>query len=112
MTDEDASLNEYFNRLTSEDRAQVEERLEQYGDQLRDQGYDVAIAEGENSFFAGVLVIDDENGRFGFVEPDGSVAWIDGGPVGGIGALGSAVVQNTTEALDTRVEGVENADID
>ncbi|MFC6989817.1 hypothetical protein ACFQJD_15935 [Haloplanus sp. GCM10025708] len=112
MTDESSSLDNYFDRLTNEDREQLTERMERYGEQLRDQGFEVALAEAENQFFAGVLVIDDENGRFGFLEADGSVSWIDGGRVGGIGALGSAVAQNPTDALETTVEGLENADVE
>jgi len=111
MTDDDAPLGTYFDRLTSDDRAQLEERMERYRDQLEAQGYEVTIAEGGGGFFAGVLVIDDENGRFGFLESTGNVSWI-GGNVGGIGALGGAVAQNPSEELRSQVEGLENVDVD
>lgn len=97
MTD-DPPLETYFDPLTPGDRAQLEERMERYRDQLEAEGYDVAIADGEHGFFSGVLVIDDERGRFGFLDDDGSVNWFTGG-LGGVGALGSAVVQNPTEEL-------------
>jgi hypothetical protein len=111
MNDDDPNLNKYFNRLTREDRSALEHRIEQYGDQLRDQGYEVSIAEGTDGFFAGVLVIDSDRGRFGFLEANGSVSWLSDG-AGGIGSLGSAVVQRPTEELDPDVEGLENADIE
>lgn len=111
MTKHDSNINKYFNPLTQEDRSALEHRIEQYGDQLRDQGYEVSIAEGTNGFFAGVLVIDEDQGRFGFLESDGSVTWLSDGD-GGIGSLGSAVVQRPTEELEPDVEGLENADIE
>jgi hypothetical protein len=112
MTANDRTLERYFNQLTNEDREQLRERMDRYRSQLENQGYEVALAEGENSFFAGVLVIDRDNGRFGFLEPDGSVAWISGGQIGGIGALGSAVAQNHTDALESQTEGLENVDVE
>jgi hypothetical protein len=110
MTD-DTSFEQYYDRLTSDQREQLEERLERHREQLEAQGYEVTIAEAEGGFFAGVLVIDDENGRFGFLESTGSVSWISG-DVGGIGALGSAVVQNPNERLEQEIEGLENADVE
>lgn len=97
MTD-DQPLDTYFEPLTPSDRAQLEERMDQYRDQLEAEGYDVATADGERGFFADVLVIDDERGRFGFLDADGSVRWLTGG-LRGVGALGGAVVQNPTEQL-------------
>lgn len=111
MTDNDTSLDRYFDRLTEADRERLERRLERYREQLEEQGYEVTIAEGTNGFFAGVLVIDDAAGRFGFLESDGSISWITG-DIGGIGALGSAVVQNPTRELEGRSEGLENADLE
>lgn len=111
MRDVPTPLARYFRPLTPADRARLEERLEQYRPQLEAQGFDVALAEGEHGLFAGVLVIDRDDGRFGFLEPDGSVAWLSGG-VGGIGSLGSAVVQRATEALANEVEGLDNADVE
>lgn len=110
MTD-DSSFERYYDRLTDSHREQLEERMERYREQLEDRGYEVALAEGEGGFFAGVLVIDDENGRYGFLEDTGSVSWISG-DVGGIGALGSAVVQNPNERLDQEIDGLENADVE
>lgn len=111
MTDHDEKLNTYFNPLTQDDRSALQQRIEQYGDQLRDQGYQVSLAEGTNGFFAAALVIDEENGRFGFLEADGSVSWLSAG-TGGIGSLGSAVVQRPTEELKPDIDGLENADIE
>lgn len=111
MTGNDTPLEAYFNRLSSDDRERLEERMERYRDQLESQGYEVTIAEGESGFFAGVLVIDEGNGRFGFLESTGSVSWITG-DAGGIGALGSAVAQNPSEKLESDVEGLENVDVE
>ena len=111
MTDVPSPLAKYFRSLTPADRARLEERLEQYRPQLEDQGYDAAIAEGEHGLFAGVLVIDRSDGRFGFLEADGSVTWLTGG-AGGIGALGSAVAQRPTEALENEVEGLDHTDVE
>lgn len=85
--------------------------MEAYRSQLESQGFEVAIAEGDQGFFAGVLVIDDDAGRFGFLESDGSVTWLTGDNQG-IGALGSAVAQNPTDELDQDVDGLENVEID
>lgn len=109
MTD-DHAFERYYDRLTSDQRERLAERMERHREHLEAQGYEVALAEGEGNFFAGVLVIDDENGRFGFLEEDGGVSWITGG--GGIGALGSAVVQNPNERLERQVDGLENADVE
>jgi hypothetical protein len=113
MTDDD--LDTYFDPLTNSDRAALERRLERHRDRLEAEGYELAIADGEHGLFAGVLVIDRDQGRFGFLEPSGEVAWLGGG-LGGIGALGTAVAQNPTdrleEQLDPDVEGLENADIE
>jgi len=111
MTSNDPSLGQYFNPLRHADREQLEERLDRYRDQLEAQGYEVTIAEGEQGFFAGVLVIDDEQGRFGFLEDTGTVNWLTG-DVGGIGALGAAIAQRPSETLQTQVEDAKNADIE
>lgn len=111
MTELPSSLAKYFQPLTPTDRARLETRLEQYRPQLEDQGYDVAIADGEHGLFAGVLVIDRDDGRFGFLEADGSIAWLTGA-VGGIGSLGSAVVQRPTEALENEVDGLDDTDVE
>jgi hypothetical protein len=111
MTDDHDNLARYFDRLTDADRAQLEERLARYGPQLEEEGYEVTIAEGQNAFFAGVLVIDDAGGRFGFLEADGSVSWI-AGSLGGIGALGSAVVQSPSDELEGTFDGHENVDVE
>ncbi|WP_167880009.1 hypothetical protein [Halorhabdus rudnickae] len=58
-----------------------------------------------------MLVIDNENGRFGFLEAGGSVNCL-GGDIGGIGALGSAIVQNPDDALQERADGLANVDIE
>lgn len=105
------NIGNYFEQLTMSDRAELETRLERYRDQLEAQGYEATIAEGENGFFAGVLVIDDDRGRFGFLESDGSVTWI-GGDNEGIGALGTAVAQKPTEELAQDPEGLENVDVE
>lgn len=111
MTNGRPNLGRYFNRLTPADRRRMEERLERYRDELEAEGYEVTIAEGDNGFFAGVLVIDEDRRRFGFLEEDGSIAWLGGG-TGGIGSLGSAVAQRPTEALEPDVDGLENADVE
>lgn len=110
MTDS-SNIQNYFRPLTSTDKQTLDRRLEQYRDQLEAQGYEATVAHGENGFFAGVLVIDDEHGRYGFLEPDGSVSWLSG-DFGGIGALGSAVAQNPTDELQQEIDGLENADIE
>ncbi|WP_247729111.1 hypothetical protein [Halovivax limisalsi] len=105
------NLDTYFERLTMQDRAELETRLERYRDQLEAQGYEATVAAGENGFFAGVLVIDDDGGRFGFLEPDGSVSWI-GDENGGIGALGTAIAQKPTEELTPDGDGLEGVDVE
>jgi len=109
MTDD--PLTQYFDQLTNAEREQLEERLERYRPQLEAQGYEATIAEGQNGFFAGVLVIDEANGRFGFLESSGSVKWITG-DLGGIGALGSAVAQTPSDELDGAFDGSEHVDIE
>lgn len=110
MTDEDTPLTTYFNRLTASDRRELEQRLEQHREHFEQQGYQLSIAEGEHGFFAGVLVIDENQGRFGFLEADGSVTWLTGG-AGGIGALGTAVVQSPSEALTQELDEPDNVDV-
>lgn len=110
MTD-DSELRKYFKPLSSTDEQTLEHRLEEYREQLEAQGYEAAIASGENGFFAGILVIDEAQGRFGFLEADGSINWLSGG-FGGIGALSSAVVQNPTDEFQQEVDGLEHADIE
>ncbi len=109
MTNERSTLGTYFQRLTTTDHRQLEERLERHRDRLEEQGFQLSIAEGEHGFFAGVLVIDDATDRFGFLEDDGTVTWI-GGAGGGIGALGSAVAQNPSAELDQQLD--ENVDVE
>lgn len=114
MTD-DQELRTYFDPLTNSDRAALERRRDQYREQLEAEGYELAIAEGEHGLFAGVLVIDEEGGRVGFLQPDGTVAWLSGA-LDGIGALGPAIAQNPTrqltDELNPDVEGLENADLE
>jgi hypothetical protein len=110
MTD-DQQLDTYFDPLTQTDREALQARMDRYRDRLEAEGYDVTIADGEHGFFAGVLVIDDQQGRFGFLDPDGSVNWLTGG-LGGIGALGSAVAQNPTERLEEHAEDADAFDIE
>lgn len=111
MSRDTPDLGKYFNRLTSVDKQQLEDRMERYRDQLEDQGYQVTTADGSQGFFAGVLVIDEENGRFGFLEENGSVAWITGN-LDDVGGLGSAVLQKPTAELKQEVEGLENAEVE
>lgn len=111
MPNKRSDLQKYFNPLTRADKRTLERRLEEYREQLESRGYELSIAEGDQGFFAGVLVIDDDNGRFGFLESDGSVTWLTGENQE-IGALGTAVVQNPTDELDQDIDGLENADID
>lgn len=111
MSKDTPRLDKYFHKLDSETEDQLEERKERYREQLEQQGYDVVVASGTEGFFAGVLVIDEERGRFGFLEENGSVTWITG-HMTNIGALGSAVAQDPTEELEQSVDGLENADID
>ena len=111
MTGQHARLTDYFKRLSRTDRRELEERMHRHRERLEAEGYTVTIAEGENGLFAGVLVIDDEKGLFGFLEDDGRVTWLTGQNQG-IGALGSAVAQNPTEKLDHEIEGLGDAEID
>lgn len=111
MTDDTPPFGKYFHSLDSATEEQLEERKERYQEQLEQQGYEVTIANGTRGFFAGVLVIDEANGRFGFLEETGSVTWITG-QLNDIGSLGSAVAQNPTEELEQSVEGLENADVE
>lgn len=111
MTGPSNPLAKYFTPLTPIDRRALEARLEEYRPHLEAQGYEVTIAEGERGLFAGVLVIDDERGRFGFLEANGSVTWLTG-TVGGIGSLGTAVAQRPTEALQNEVDGLDYADVE
>ena len=110
MTKERNDLRTYFNPLTPADKRRLSRRLDEYRDQLEAQGFDVALAEGENGLFAGVLVIDNDQGRFGFLEEDGSINWLGGDQ--GIGALGSAIAQNPTGELNQNIEALENVDIE
>jgi len=100
MSDE---FNGYFEPLDEDHRQELEQRLEQYRDQLEDQGYELAIADGKNGFFAGVLVIDEERGRYGFLEADGTVAWLDADATG-LGYLGSAIAQSHGPKLENSIE--------
>lgn len=111
MTDEHSKLNAYFNPLTAQDRRQLEERAERHRDRLEQQGFQVSVAQGEHGLFAGVLVIDVSRDRVGFLEDDGTVTWITG-TAGGIGALGSAVVQNPSEALNQELDESDHVDVD
>ncbi|WP_066418072.1 hypothetical protein [Halorubrum aethiopicum] len=110
MTENDPPLDEYFDPLRTEHRTSLRKRMERYREQLEDRGYEVTIAEGTTGLFAGVLVIDEERGRFGFLEEDGSVSWLDGS--GGFGALGSAIVQNHTDEFERQAGAIENADVE
>lgn len=96
-------FNGYFEPLDADDRRELEKRMERYRDQLEDQGYELALAEGENGFFAGVLVIDEERGRLGFLEADGTVAWLDADATG-LGYLGSAIAQNQGPELENSID--------
>ena len=110
MTDNHSKLTEYFNPLSRADRRTLEERMRTHRDRLEAEGYTVTIAESENGLFAGVLVIDEAQGQFGFLEADGRVTWVTNQNQG-IGALGTAVAQNPTEELDQDIEGLDYADI-
>ncbi|MES3161442.1 MAG: hypothetical protein PPP55_07710 [Halorubrum sp.] len=111
MSDERSTVEAYFDPLTATQRTSLRARMERYRPQLEDRGYEVAVAEGTGGLFGGVLVIDDERGRVGFLESNGSVAWIDGS-ASGLGALGSAITQNHTEALGSTVEFPDGVDVD
>lgn len=108
MTENDPPLDEYFDPLRSEHRTSLRKRMERYREQLEDRGYEVTIAEGTTGLFAGVLVIDEDRGRFGFLEEDGSVSWLDGS--GSIGALGSAVAQNHSEAFKEQTADLDDVE--
>lgn len=111
MNDDRATVESYFDPLTATQRSSLRALMERYRAQLEDRGYEVAIAEGTGGLFGGVLVIDDERGRAGFLESNGSVAWIDGS-ASGLGALGSAITQNHTDALGTAVDFPDGVDVD
>jgi len=111
MTQDTHDLTAYFRQLTADDREQLESRLQRHRDQLAEQGYDASIAEGEHGLFAGVLVIDEEGDRVGFLEADGTINWLSG-DVGGIGALGAAIVQRPSDRLQKQTDGPENVDIE
>ncbi|QKY17812.1 hypothetical protein [Halorubrum sp. CBA1229] len=96
-------FNGYFEPLDAEDRQELERRMERYREQLEDRGYELALAEGENGFFAGVLVIDEDRGRLGFLEADGTVAWLDADATG-LGYLGSAIVQSHGTKLENSID--------
>lgn len=96
-------FNGYFEPLDAEDRKELKRRMERYRDQLEDQGYELTLAEGGNGFFAGVLVIDEDRGRIGFLEADGTVAWLDADATG-LGYLGSAIVQSHGPELENSID--------
>lgn len=110
MTDDTTDLGAYLNELTTSDTEQLERRLERHRDDLERRGYEATIARGDQGYFAGVIVIDDDAGRIGFLEEDGSVNWLTG--EGGIGALSSAVVQRPTEKLDASVDDTDTDQVD
>lgn len=107
----DDPVQEYFGPLTASQRESLRARMERYRDGLEGNGYELALAEGVGGLFAGVLVIDDERGRAGFLEANGSVTWLDGS-TGGLGALGSAIAQNHTDALDSAIDVPDGVDIE
>lgn len=111
MTDTTTPLATYFERLSSTDRSRLRDRMERYRDQIEAQGFELALAEGADGFFAAVLVVDAEQTRYGFLEETGAVTWI-GGDASGIGGLSSAVLQSPTDALDQAVDGLENAEVE
>jgi hypothetical protein len=111
MTANYSDLSTYFDPLSSSDRRELEQRAERHRDRLEAAGYEVAVAEGEHGFFAGVLVIDEANDQYGFLEPDGTVAWITADPTG-VGTLGDAVAQNPTEELRPDDDALENVDVE
>ena len=102
MTDSGNPVRTHFSPLTTHQRTELRARMERYRAQLEDNGYDVAIAEGSNGFFAGVLVSDEERGRVGFLEENGAVTWLDGS-AGGVGALSSAIAQNPIDEQDSAI---------
>ncbi|WP_144923614.1 hypothetical protein [Halorubrum salsamenti] len=110
MTENDPPLDDYFDPLRTDHRTSLRKRMERYREQLEDRGYEVTIAEGTTGLFAGVLVIDEDRGRFGFLEEDGSVSWLDG--TGSIGALGSAIVQNHSEAFERQTAELDDLDVE
>ncbi|MFB6162578.1 MAG: hypothetical protein ABEJ86_03940 [Halococcoides sp.] len=111
MTDSSDGIDEYYDPLTNEEHSELEHRLETHRDRLEAEGYEVTIAEGDEGFFAGVLVIDDEQGRFGFLDESGSIEWVKGN-VGGVGALGHAIAQNPGEKLESAVDGLDAVDVE
>lgn len=110
MTHDTTEIGQYFQRLSTDDRASLDRRKERYRDQLEAQGLEVAVASGDGGFFAGVLVVDPDDKRFGFLEEDGSVSWI--GEADGFGALGSAVVQSHGPRLEQIGDELEGADVE
>ena len=111
MSDDRPEMGTHFDPLTSTQRSSLRSRMERYRPQLEDRGYDVAVAEGTGGLFGGVLVIDDDGGRVGFLESNGAVTWLDGS-ASGLGALGSAIAQNHTEALGSAVDFPDGVDVD
>lgn len=111
MSDDGSPLREYFDPLTADQQSSLRARMERYRDQLEDRGYEVAIAEGDGGLFSGVLVIDDERGRAGFLEANGGVTWLDGSAAG-LGALGSAIAQNHVEELDSLADLPDGVDVE
>ena len=111
MSDDRPEMGNHFDPLTSTQRSSLRSRMERYRPQLEDRGYDVAVAEGTGGLFGGVLVIDDDGGRVGFLESNGAVTWLDGS-ASGLGALGSAITQNHTAALGSAVEFPDGVDVD
>ena len=111
MSEDRSPVRTYFDPLTSDQQSRLRARMQRYRPQLEDNGYEVTIAEGSGGLFAGVLVIDDERGRAGFLEENGSVTWLDGA-TGGLGALGSAIVQNQTDELDSSIDVPDGVDIE
>ena len=102
MTD-NTHLGKYFNQLSYTDRKELEQRMEQYRERLEAEGYELAIAESDGGLFGGVLVIDEESYQSGFLEDDGSVTWLSSN-ASGIGALGSAIMQNPTTEFENQLE--------
>jgi hypothetical protein len=111
MSDDRPEMGNHFDPLTSTQRSSLRSRMERYRPQLEDRGYNVAVAEGTGGLFGGVLVIDDAGGRVGFLESNGAVTWLDGS-ASGLGALGSAIAQNHTEALGSAVDFPDGVDVD
>ena len=111
MTGNDTDLRKYFNPLSRSDRRELEQRAERHRNRLESEGYEVVVAESEDGFFAGILVIDEMEDRYGFLEPNGTVAWLTADQTG-IGSFGDAVTQNPTDELEPDDEGLENVDVE